>query len=174
MIGSGLFIGIFFDGYRVLKGKLSLHKLIVFFIDLAFGIISGVIAFYLLLLINHGQLRLVIPLFFVLGLIIYYLLFSKYVVKLWVLIYSAVSKIVRGTIKIFKAVIITPIMKIAKLLFLIISFLSGIIYSSLFFIVKIIKKPFAFLKDKKSATMSKSYLRRKEGFSAKLKKIFKK
>lgn len=87
MIGSGLGLGVFFDIYRVLTGKLHLKRWVIAILDIIYGMAAAVAVFRVLYYSNFGQLRFFIFLALLLGIYIYYQWFSKKVIRivLWVI-----------------------------------------------------------------------------------------
>lgn len=138
MILSSLCIGVFFDGFRVLKGKMYFPKIIVFLIDIGFGVFSALLVFYFLIWVNDGQLRGVMVLTFFIGLFIYYLTLSKSIVRIWGIFYSILSQLIKTIYKIIDFTILRPITSIYKLLVIILTFIISIIG----FIGQFIKKLF--------------------------------
>jgi len=176
MIGNSFFIGIIFDGYRVLKNKLVLPKVAILFIDICFGIISALFTFYLLLWSNNGQLRAIILLFFASGIIIYYLTISRYIVRQWLKLYNLAYSIYIALKKIIDFVIIKPLIYLYKFLILILSSIGIMIYS-LFELAKkiiiLIARLTKIIYNKIQRKFPKKIKNReKEGLLVKLKKLF--
>lgn len=176
MVGNGFFIGIIFDGYRVLKYKIDLPKITILFIDICFGIFSAFLTFYILIWSNNGQLRLIILLFFLTGMIIYYKTLSKYIVRYWLKLYNLIYSIYITLKKIIIFAIIKPLVHLYKILLLVLSSIS-IAFFSLLLLIK--KASFYITKVTKnnSNKIQKKFQKKikngeKEGLLVKLKKLF--
>ncbi len=57
MIGMGSFFGVMFDTYQRFLDRPNRKSWIVFFNDLLFWVIQALIIFYILFLVNNGELR---------------------------------------------------------------------------------------------------------------------
>lgn len=169
-------MGISFDGFRVLKGKLHIHKFITFMVDVSFGIIAATLTFYLLLLSNNGQLRVVLIFMFFLGIIIYYLTFSSFIIKLWYSLFRLIYHLWLTLMKIVNYTVIKPIQLLVSLVITLITFLLSIIIS----IGNFFKKIFYFLfggiyqKTKRTGNHLKGKIQKKAGLFKSLKKVFRK
>lgn len=174
MIANGFFIGIIFDGYRVIKSKITFPKIAILFIDIYFGIISALLTFYILMWINNGQLRLIIIFIFVSGITIYYLTMSRYIVRLWLKFYSLVYRIYITLKKIIYFAIIKPLIYLYKLILFFLSSLGAVLY----FLFETVKKIAVFIAKltKLNKIQKKFPLKNnngeKEGLLVKLKKLF--
>ena len=176
MVVSGFVIGLFFDGYRVLKGKLAFPSWLVFFIDIIYGGLSGIFIFMLLVWINHGQLRITIYLFFLFGLGIYYYTLSLVIIKFWVMLYELIFQLIILIVRIIHVFIIVPIIYLYKLSSWVIMMLITIVLFSFQFLQKIILffGRFFYSPVKKQTNKIKSKFGKKEGFLGRLTNLFKK
>lgn len=107
---DGAIVGLLFDIFRILRKSFKTPDLITYIEDIGFGILSGAILIFSIIIFNKGELRLFIFLGIILGLIIYMLTVSKYVVKISVKIIRFITKIVTTILKI----ILSPIILILK------------------------------------------------------------
>jgi spore cortex biosynthesis protein YabQ len=82
MIGCGLGLGIFFDIYRVISSKLDLKHWVIAILDLIYGLVAAVAVFRVLYYSNYGQLRFFIFLALLLGIYLYYQLFSNIIIRI--------------------------------------------------------------------------------------------
>lgn len=81
MIVYGFFLAFSFDIYIKISGNLKkINKYLLNIGDLMFGIISGIIAFSILVLINWGNFRLYIFIAIFLGILIYTFMKKKYLI----------------------------------------------------------------------------------------------
>ena len=97
MVMVGGIIGVVFDCYRVLKGKINLQRITTDIYDLLFSILATLIIFIVLVLSNGGEIRIYIFLGLVIGELIYYFTVSKFMIiffgRLFTFIYITVSKV---------------------------------------------------------------------------------
>lgn len=106
----GAVIGIFFDGFRILRKSFKTSDFITYIEDIIFGILTGIFLIFMLFIFNNGELRFFIFLAIILGLTIYLLTISKYFIKVNVKIIVTIKKII---IKII-SIILYPMRKILK------------------------------------------------------------
>jgi spore cortex biosynthesis protein YabQ len=119
MIGSGLGLGIFFDIYRVLTGKLNLKHWLIAMLDILYGMVAAVGVFRVLYYSNDGQLRLFIFIGLLLGIYFYYKWFS------WMIIWLIV-KIVQFVVWCWNVCIVRPTLLIYKFLLIILGFFKAL------------------------------------------------
>ncbi|MGL4741890.1 MAG: spore cortex biosynthesis protein YabQ [Sarcina sp.] len=73
---AGIFIGILFDMYRVIRG-VNHSKILVAIQDVLFWILSGLVIFIFILVFNFGFLTTYVYLLISVGLILYFSILSK-------------------------------------------------------------------------------------------------
>jgi len=83
MVVIGIVVGVVFDFYRVLRGQTKPKKLITNIFDLLFAVMVTIIIFIALIYSNGGVIRVYVFLGIILGQIIYYWLFSRYIIILF-------------------------------------------------------------------------------------------
>ncbi len=91
---SGLILGIFFDIYRIIRGKKE-HKIIRMIQDILFWILSAFIIFTFLLYKNYAFLGTYVYLCMGIGLFIYLKLFSKLVYKIEKVVFNGIKTLLR-------------------------------------------------------------------------------
>jgi spore cortex biosynthesis protein YabQ len=105
MMVVGILVGVAFDFYRVLRGKTKPKRLITDIFDLLFAIIVTIIIFIALIYSNGGVIRIYVFVGVLLGEIIYYWLFSDYIIllfsKLIEFIYYIIGKLKNFTLLIY-------------------------------------------------------------------------
>jgi len=105
MMVVGILVGVAFDFYRVLRGKIKPKRLITDIFDLLFAIIVTIIIFIALIYSNGGVIRIYVFVGVLLGEIIYYWLFSDYIIllfsKLIEFIYYIIGKLKNFTLLIY-------------------------------------------------------------------------
>lgn len=77
---AGLLVGILFDGYRLIRG-FKVPKAILIIEDTLFWIITSVVIFIFLLILNYGFLGFYVYIFISFGILTYLVVFSKRIVK---------------------------------------------------------------------------------------------
>lgn len=91
MVGLGALLGLVFDVYRVLRGRLRPGRKATLLGDLLFWVVATVIAFEMLLAGNWGELRLYVWLGCLLGAGLYHLLLSRLVIRFLLALWSSAA-----------------------------------------------------------------------------------
>ena len=126
-IVNGFLIGIVFDIFRILRRSFKTSNYITYLEDIIFWIISTTIVLYSLFIFNNGQFRAYIFIGIFLGIVIYILFFSKYIINISVKIIKFAKSVIiklfkiilypiRFMINAIKGLIIKPINKIYKII----------------------------------------------------------
>ena len=89
---DGAIVGLLFDIFRILRKSFKTPDFITYIEDILFGIISGSILIFSIIMFNNGELRLFIFLGIILGLVLYMLTISKYVIKICVKVLQILTK----------------------------------------------------------------------------------
>lgn len=121
---NGIFIGITFDIFRILRKSFNTPNFITYIEDILFWIISALIVMYSLFVFNNGLFRAYIFIGILLGIAIYMLFFSKIIINISVKIILFIKKIVLFGLKIIaypinlvykfiNIILIKPIIKIS-------------------------------------------------------------
>lgn len=100
---NGIIIGILFDFFRILRKTFKTSDLITYIEDSLFWILTGIIILYSIFVFNNGEIRFFIFFGIILGVLLYMLLFSSYIIKINVKMINLIKKIV---IKIIKVLLI--------------------------------------------------------------------
>ncbi|MBB3072998.1 spore cortex biosynthesis protein YabQ [Paenibacillus baekrokdamisoli] len=109
MLLSGIGMGIVFDGYRVVSDELRISRWWIPVFDLLYWIAATIAVFQVLSASNEGEVRTYVFLGLLIGIVCYYLLFSKIVVLLVHGIIRAIRAIIQFAIRTFVIVIIRPL-----------------------------------------------------------------
>lgn len=123
MISMGGFFGASLDTYQRFLKRGSRGKIIVFINDILFWILHGVIVFYVLFLVNYGEVRLYLILAILCGFAAYQALMKGFYLRLLEGIISFIKATWSFILKLFFFLIYRPIKAI---LFLIFTILLGI------------------------------------------------
>jgi spore cortex biosynthesis protein YabQ len=121
MIGMGSWVGAALDTYgRFLKRPTRAHW-VVFINDILFWTLQALIIFYILLLINEGELRFYIFIALLCGFSAYQSLMKKYYVRLLEMVIKCMKATYRFVVKTIHFIVIRPIQLLLQLLLTIIA-----------------------------------------------------
>ncbi|MCM3218059.1 spore cortex biosynthesis protein YabQ [Niallia taxi] len=152
MVGMGLFFGISLDTYQFFLKRAERKRIIVFFHDLLFWILQGLLMFYVLFLVNQGEIRIYLILALLLGFAAYqallksiYLSFLKLIISVSVRFYQLTVKLVVNLIyKPIKTLLLFLVSVVIFLLKGLMALVNGVI-RVLRFILKVILLPLKWL-----------------------------
>ncbi|MCZ8517578.1 spore cortex biosynthesis protein YabQ [Paenibacillus filicis] len=125
MFAGGLALGVLFDLYRVLSGQLKLPSWLKAVCDLLYWFIGTLVVFKLLYESNRGEVRPFIFLGLGMGIIVYFLLFSRPVVRVIVFMIRVVLTTLWIGKRMIEIFIITPIIWTYRLLMIFLGFLTA-------------------------------------------------
>lgn len=91
---SGLIIGIFFDLFRVLRKSFKTPDIVTYMEDILFWILTGIFLMYIIFHFSFGEIRLYMFISIGIGLIMYFLIISKYFISLNVKIINVIKNII--------------------------------------------------------------------------------
>jgi spore cortex biosynthesis protein YabQ len=126
MLLGGLSLGGLFDFYRVLANHFRMPRYAYYFWDVVFWILGTLLVFKLLYDINWGQVRLFIFIGLLVGMGLYFWLFSGLVMKLVLRVIQFVRILVHIGVRTVKILIITPISLLFRAIAIFFGFLSAI------------------------------------------------
>lgn len=109
---SGIFIGIFFDIFRILRKSFHTPDIITYIEDVLFWLITGLFLIFVIFNFTNGEIRIYNIIGLILGSLLYMILISKIFIKINVKIVLFIKKIVISITKI----LIIPIQFLAKIL----------------------------------------------------------
>lgn len=109
---SGIFIGIFFDIFRILRKSFHTPDIITYIEDALFWIVTGLFLIFVIFNFTNGEIRIYNIIGLILGSILYMIFISKFFIKINVKIISIIKKVVISMVKI----LIIPINFLAKIL----------------------------------------------------------
>lgn len=98
---SGLLIGLLFDIFRITRRTFKLPNIIIYIEDILFWILTGVIVIGTNVVSTDGQIRLYMILMLMVGSVIYFLIISKYFMKINLKIIDFIKKIIKIILKPF-------------------------------------------------------------------------
>jgi spore cortex biosynthesis protein YabQ len=138
MIGMGSLFGVMFDTYQRFLDRPNRKSWIVFINDLLFWVIQALIIFYILFLVNNGELRFYIFVALLCGFAAYQSLFKGIYLKLLEAMIRSVIALYQFIRRAFQLLIYKPVVGIIQLLISIIILLGRGTYSLVKFILKVL------------------------------------
>lgn len=111
---NGVIIGLLFDFFRILRKTIKTKDFVTYIQDFLFWILTGIIILYSTFTFNNGEIRLFLFVGIIIGVALYMLLISSYVIKIFVTIFNFIKKIlgipIKFISKIFKKLLFKPIL----------------------------------------------------------------
>ncbi len=152
MIGMGSYFGASLDTYNRFLQRSKRKRWIVFCHDILFWFLQGLSIFYVLFLVNKGELRFYIFLALLCGFAAYQSLLKEGYLRLLEIVISMVISIYRFFVKMIRILIFRPIYSLVMLLFsLMLMGGKGLLALAqgcgkvLLFIVQVLLKPFEWI-----------------------------
>ena len=99
---NGLIIGLLFDFFRILRKAIKTSDLITCIEDVVFWILTGLIILYSIFTYNNGEIRLFMFLAIIIGVILYMMMISKFIMGISLTIINFVKKIISIIINVIK------------------------------------------------------------------------
>lgn len=126
MLLGGLSLGGLFDLYRVLAGQLRAPRYAYYLLDIVFWLLGTVLVFKLLYMSNLGQVRMFIFIGLLFGVGVYFLLFSKTVIKIILWMIRVVQTTIRIGKRMIELFIVTPVVWLYRATVIFLGFLMAI------------------------------------------------
>ena len=98
---NGFLIGILFDIFRILRKSFKTKDIVTYIEDILFWIITGVFLLYSVFYFNDGEIRLYMFIAILIGVLLYMLILSSYIVKINVKIITFVKNLLQKTFNVF-------------------------------------------------------------------------
>ena len=112
----GIAIGVLFDIFRILRKTIKTKDFVTYIEDILFWILTGLIIIFSMYKFCDGELRFFMIIGTVLGLIMYLITVSKYIIKTSVYVINKIKKIIvypiKIVIKVIKKLFFQPIVLI--------------------------------------------------------------
>lgn len=108
---NGIVIGLLFDFFRILRKTFNTKDFAIYIEDIIFWILTGCTLLYSICTYNNGEIRFYMFLGVILGIIIYMLFISSYIIKINVKIFGLIKNFVEKII----AIIIAPFKYLYKI-----------------------------------------------------------
>lgn len=138
MIGMGCFFGAALDTYNYFLQRPKRKGWIVFINDILFWMTQGLIIFYILFLVNMGELRFYIFIALLCGFAAYQSLLKQAYLKLLRMVITMVVSIYRSIVKMFLILIYKPIYSLIMALISLIIILGKGLYALVLYILKVL------------------------------------
>ena len=97
---NGIFIGLLFDFFRILRKSFKTTNLITYIEDILFWVISGISIIFSMYKFSGGVLRIFMFLGIIFGIVIYILTFSSIIIKTFVFMITLVKNFFTHILKI--------------------------------------------------------------------------
>lgn len=120
---NGLLIGILFDIFRILRKSFKTSDFVTYIEDIIFWILTGFMTLYFIFSYNNGEIRLYIFLGIAIGILLYMLTISQYIIKFSVKVITFIKTIISKIIHILTYPFKSLLNFLKKLLFRPISFI---------------------------------------------------
>lgn len=134
MLASGLFIGVVFDAYRVVSGELRLPRWLIPPLDVVYWLAMTLWVFHSLYHSNAGELRLYVFLALFAGSVLYFLLFSRWCIRLIRRLIEVVKAVYRFVVRMVDLLVVRPV----RFLFRCLVILYGFLAATAMFLFKIV------------------------------------
>ncbi len=90
---NGILIGLLFDFFRILRKTFNTINLVTYLQDIVFWVLTGVSVLYSTFMFNNGEIRLFMVLAIFIGIILYIVSLSKYIIKINVFLLTFLKNI---------------------------------------------------------------------------------
>lgn len=146
--GTGIWFGASFDTYKRFTRSSKRFRWTKVLNDLLFWILQALVFFYVLFIVNYGEIRF----YFFLALLLGYATYRALLDRLYAQILEWVIKLLQITVHFFttmiKVLVINPSIWLLKVLISLCMIMLTVIWRSVSFLLKILLFPFRFLVNK--------------------------
>lgn len=98
---NGFLIGILFDIFRILRKSFKTKDIVTYIEDILFWIITGIFLLYSVFRFNNGEIRLYMFIAILIGVLLYMLILSSYIIKINVKIITSVKNLFQKIFNVF-------------------------------------------------------------------------
>mgnify|MGYP005763202703 CR=1 FL=1 len=91
---NGFLIGFLFDLFRILRKSFKTSDFVTYIEDICFWILTGLLILYSIFKFNSGEIRFYILIAILIGVIVYMLTLSKFVIEIFVTILNSIKKVI--------------------------------------------------------------------------------
>ena len=96
---NGMLIGLLFDFFRILRKAIKTNDFVTYIEDILFWILTGGILLFSIFTFNNGEIRLFLFLGIFVGILLYMITLSSYIIKINLIIINFLKKIIYKIIK---------------------------------------------------------------------------
>jgi spore cortex biosynthesis protein YabQ len=125
MAGSGAFLGVLYDVYSVLSGRLRPPRWLVPLMDFAYWIAATGLVFWALLASNNGQVRVYVFAALIFGVWLYFRMASAWTIRIVNLCIRIVQRLYAAVLTLIDWLIIKPAVLLYRLVVFILGFLAA-------------------------------------------------
>lgn len=90
---NGLLIGLLFDFFRILRKSIKTSDFMTYVEDIIFWLLTGFIILYSIFTYNNGEIRLFMFLAMIIGILLYWVLISKFILSISLNIINFIKKV---------------------------------------------------------------------------------
>lgn len=98
---NGFLIGILFDIFRILRKSFKTKDIVTYIEDILFWIITGIFLLYSVFRFNNGEIRLYMFIAILIGVLLYMLILSSYIITINVKIITSVKNLFQKIFNVF-------------------------------------------------------------------------
>ena len=102
---NGIFIGLLFDFFRILRKSFKTTNFITYIEDILFWVITGISIIFSMYNFSNGELRLFMFIGLTMGITIYMLTISKIIIKIMVRIIRTITNIIQKFAKVIFSIL---------------------------------------------------------------------
>ena len=99
---NGFIIGFIFDFFRILRKSFKTPNIVTYIEDICFWILTGYLLLYSIFVFNNGEIRIFMFLGICIGIILYMLILSKYLIQINVYIIKIFKNITKNIVNLSK------------------------------------------------------------------------
>ncbi|CAM3469263.1 spore cortex biosynthesis protein YabQ [Paenibacillus lupini] len=122
MLLTGIGLGVIFDGYRVVSNELRFPRWSLPVLDLVYWLAASLLVFRVLYASNYGEVRAYVFIGMLIGILSYYWLLSKPVIRIVKWLIEAVRALIGFSIRTFDLLIVKPIILLYRFIRVLIGF----------------------------------------------------
>ncbi|MGO4111351.1 spore cortex biosynthesis protein YabQ [Paenibacillus sp. YAF4_2] len=122
MLLTGIGLGVIFDGYRVVSNELRFPRWSLPVLDLVYWLAASLLVFRVLYASNYGEVRAYVFIGMLIGILSYYWLLSKPVIRIVKWLIDAVRAMIGFSIQTFDLLIVKPIILLYRFIRVLIGF----------------------------------------------------
>lgn len=99
---DGFIIGLVYDFFRILRKSFKTSNLVTYIEDIVFWILTGFLILYSIFTFNNGEIRFFMFLGITIGIVLYMLMLSNYLIKINISIIKTIKNVTNNNINLLK------------------------------------------------------------------------